>query len=708
MKQKKEIAILLPNKEDYSKNKAAAASIWVKDFNKGYIVSKQVIFGISSSTSYLSNNFINLRKKNLINNSYFYIQNFIKKLPESISVIVIHNRPHFLFILKKKFPKIKFVLVFHNDPNTLRGSRTVSEKINILEICDKIIFVSAYVKKKFYYNINTFLPIKGEVIYPATNYYNHNFKKNIKKEKIIVFIGKLNSAKGYNYFGHAAINILKKHKNWKVIVAGNEKRETYNFQHERFKIFDWLSHKQIINIYKKSSISVVPSIWDEPFGRTAMESSDMGNALITSGKGGLKETSINPIILKKINSASIQSEIEKLIKNPHLLKKIQNFNYKNKKIDYIDSLKKISNLKFNLIKKDNFKFNIINNNNNNNNKVLHIANFDEKNDFRLSNINLATKISNGFIKDKFHTTNFSDRFFSQQNTFSDIDDRIINIIDNLKPNLIILGHTNSLKTETLKNIKDKFSDIKIAFWYEDSINRKGPDYNKNKNFIEKYKNYVDQYFITTDKYSVECSIPRNKLNFIPVPSSYLSENLNLSRVKNYEYDLFYAVSHGVNRGVLKKNKIDERYDFLKSLMNKSEDISYNIFGFNNIQPIWGNEFIKQISKCRFGLNLSRGEPVKYYSSNRIATLVANGVPTLMDEKVKYSDFFSNNEIIFYKNVDDLIDKIKFYKKNEKKRLQIGMNGKKKYFKIFNNKIIADYIVSKTLGIKPTYNYVWDR
>ena len=120
MKQKKKIAILLPNKEDYSKNKAAAASIWVKDFNKGYIASKQVIFGNSSSTSYLSSNFINLRKKNLINNSYFYIQNFIKKLPESISVIVIHNRPHFFFILKKKFPKIKFVLVFHNDPNTLR------------------------------------------------------------------------------------------------------------------------------------------------------------------------------------------------------------------------------------------------------------------------------------------------------------------------------------------------------------------------------------------------------------------------------------------------------------------------------------------------------------------------------------------------------------------------------------------------------------
>ena len=704
MKNKKEIAELLPNKEDYSLNKAAAASIWVKDFNQGYIARKQLIFGISSSSS-LSKNFINLKKNNLINNSYFYIKNFISKLPKSIKVIVIHNRPHFFFILKKKYPEIKFILVFHNDPNTLRGSRSIKEKISILKNCDKIIFVSSYVKKRFYHNINDLLPTKGEIVYPSTDYYKHNFKKNLKKDKIIVFIGKLNSAKGYNLFGNAVINILNKYKDWRVIVAGNEKRESYNFQHERLKVFGWLSHKQIINIYKKSSISVVPSTWDEPFGRTAMESSDMGNALIITGKGGLKETVFNPIILKKINSQSIESEIEKLIKHPNLLKKIQKFNYENKKINYNENLIKVSNQKNNLLIKESYKINFINNNNN---KILHIANFDEKNDYRLSNINLATKISNGFIKDKFHTTNFSDRFFSQQNVFSDIDDRIINIIKNLRPTLILLGHTNSLKTETLKNIKDKFSNIKIAFWYEDSINKKGPDYIKNRTFLEKYKNYVDQYFVTTDVKNIETSIPKKKLNFIPVPASKLSENLNLHKTKNHEYDIFYAVSHGVNRGVLKKNKVDERYNFLKLLMRKSDDITYNVFGFNNVQPVWGDEFIKEMSICRFGLNLSRGEPIKYYSSNRIASLVANGIPTLIDEKIKFSDFFSNNEMIFYKDIYDLIDKVNFYKKNERKRIQIGVNGQAKYFKIFSNIIISDYIASKTLGTKPSYNYVWDQ
>ena len=52
---------------------------------------------------------------------------------------------------------------------------------------------------------------------------------------------------------------------------------------------------------------------------------------------------------------------------------------------------------------------------------------------------------------------------------------------------------------------------------------------------------------------------------------------------------------------------------------------------------------------------------------------------LIDEKVKFSDFFSNNEMIFYKDIYDLIDKVNYYKKNERKRVQLGFNGKKRYF-----------------------------
>ena len=702
MKDKKEIAVLLPNKEDYSFNNAAAASIWVKDFNKGIIANKQLVFGLTTSSP-LTKNFINLKKKNLIDNSFFYLKNFVKKLTKSIKVIEIHNRPHFFFYLKEKFPKYKFILIFHNDPNTLRGSKTIKEKIEILERCDEIVCVSDYVKQRFYYNLYSYLPLKGQIIYPATNYFNHNFKKKLKKKKTIIFVGKLNSSKGYDAFGEAVIDILNKYKDWRVIAAGNEKRESYTFNHKRFKIIKWSSHKKIINIYKSTSISIVPSRWDEPFGRTAMESSDLGNALITSGRGGLLETASNPIVMKKVNKKNIVKEIEKLIKSPKLLKKIQKFNYKNRKINYKDNLEKINVLKLNLLKDHDYNFNI----KRNIIKVLHISNFGERSDYRLSNINLANKISNGLTRENVQIFNFSDRTFSKLNNFSSIDKKILRIVENLKPNLVLLGHTNSIQVETLKNLKDKFSDTKFAFWYEDSINKKGPDFDKNKLHVEKYKDYIDNFFITTEKNNIDASIPKNKLNYIPIPCSKFTENLNLPKKTNHMYDIFFAICHGVNRGILKKNKSDSRENFVKNLLNKSVDISFNFFGFNNIEPVWGDKFHYEMSKCRFGLNLSRGEPVKHYSSNRIASYVANGLPTLINEKVQFNDFFTNNEMIFYKDVEDLIDKVNFYKKNERLRAKIGMNGKKKYFKIFNNRIVGDYILSKTLGIKPSYNYVWD-
>ena len=63
------------------------------------------------------------------------------------------------------------------------------------------------------------------------------------------------------------------------------------------KIYNWVKHQKILDLYSKSSISVVPSRWEEPFGRTAMESAAYGCATITSSRG-LKETFDNDLILK--------------------------------------------------------------------------------------------------------------------------------------------------------------------------------------------------------------------------------------------------------------------------------------------------------------------------------------------------------------------------------------------------------------------------
>ena len=157
------------------------------------------------------------------------------------------------------------------------------------------------------------------------------------------------------------------------------------------------------------------------------------------------------------------------------------------------------------------------------------------------------------------------------------------------------------------------------------------------------------------------------------------------------------MSHGVNRAILKKGKIDERINFLNKLINKIEKVKYDFYGFENKEPIWGDSFYQALINSKMGLNLSRGLPTKYYSSNRIASLMGNGLLTFIDKKTQLSDFFNKKEIVTYDNIDDLSNKINFYNKNEKSRKIIAKNGKQKYFKLFDEMKTTKYIIDKSLG-----------
>ena len=105
-----------------------------------------------------------------------------------------------------------------------------------------------------------------------------------------------------------------------------------------------------------------------------------------------------------------------------------------------------------------------------------------------------------------------------------------------------------------------------------------------------------------------------------------------------------------------------------------------------------------------GLNLSGGTPIKYYSSDRITQIIGNGLVTLIDEKTCYGDFFDDTEMVFYKNITDLSEKIEKISEDEKLRKSIGQKGKAKYMKYFNSNNVANYIIRETfdLNVKDFY------
>ena len=705
------ISILLPFKENFSPSYAGAVSLFINDTLKiSKYKNNTTVFG---NTDYKDK--FKLKYKNIILSKKFfqsqnkkYVEEFIKyeKINNS-DLIELHNRPVYLKFLTRKLINKTYILYFHNDPLTMSGSKTIEERVFLMKNCFKIIFNSNWSKKRFLENMKSDF-INSEkliVINQSAKKNNVNIKN---KQKIITFVGKLNKSKGYDIFGTAIIKILNKHKDWSSIVIGDEPRDKIFFKHKNLKILGFKKHNEVINYYKKSSISVVCSRWEEPFGRTSLEASANGCAVIISNRGGLPETITNGVILNKLSSDSVYKAINDLILNKKNRQNLQKLSLKNfylthknisRKIDQLRDLKLFS---FKKINTNNIKLSL---------RILHITNFNERHNGRLF-FNTGRRINNGFIRLGHSVLEFSDRDIQKNyKNYTDIsgakslNDKLKKTCHNYKPDLLVLGHADLVSPDILGELRDEYPDLKIAQWFLDPLNKNGPDFFKNKNRILDKCDFLDANFMTTSPDALSFLSKKTRNFFIPNPSDPSFETLN-----NFNYncsnDVFFALSHGVHRGKLKSRSFDDRENFIKKLIAKTKDIKFDIYGVNKVQPIWADQYFKTISNSKMGLNLSRGSPIKYYSSDRITQIIGNGLVTLIDEKTGYRDFFTDKEMIFYNNSNDLSEKIEKIAKDEKLRKKIAKNGKEKYMKYFNSNLVANFIIKKTFDINEKKKYLW--
>ena len=154
--------------------------------------------------------------------------------------------------------------------------------------------------------------------------------------------------------------------------------------------------------------------------------------------------------------------------------------------------------------------------------------------------------------------------------------------------------------------------------------------------------------------------------------------------------------------------MDDRSIFIKKLEKKTPNTKFDIYGLDKIQPIWADHYFKTISNAKMGLNLSRGHTIKYYSSDRITQIVGNGLVCLIDEKTQYRDFFNDDEMVFYKNINDLSEKILRIARDDKLRRKIAKKGKVKYMKHFNSDLVAEYIINRTMNINNKKTFLWQK
>ncbi|ADM08856.1 Putative hexosyltransferase [Parvularcula bermudensis HTCC2503] len=149
------------------------------------------------------------------------------------------------------------------------------------------------------------------------------------KRKTILFAGRIIANKGALDFAKAMRRTLPHYPDWNAVMIGQPDRgeEAYG-EAVRAEIAalgpqgEWLGYRPYPDVmahFQAAEIVVVPSKWDETFGRVALEAMVTGAALIASRRGGLPEVGGEAATyLDAVTPDHISSAVRALIENTPL------------------------------------------------------------------------------------------------------------------------------------------------------------------------------------------------------------------------------------------------------------------------------------------------------------------------------------------------------------------------------------------------------
>ena len=106
----------------------------------------------------------------------------------------------------------------------MNGSKQITDRDYLIRNVDKIIFNSKWSRDRFFLKskFKDLMINKSEICFQSISKVPFELKK---KEKIITFVGKLNSAKGFDIIWKNNNQNFDKHKDWRGYIIGDEPRE---------------------------------------------------------------------------------------------------------------------------------------------------------------------------------------------------------------------------------------------------------------------------------------------------------------------------------------------------------------------------------------------------------------------------------------------------------------------------------------------------
>ena len=165
--------------------------------------------------------------------------------------------------------------------------------------------------------------VNTQVIHNGLSAIDHPSNQDIKdfknkigisdSDRVLLFAGRLSIAKGFNQVQKLIRRLLKKDSNIKLLVVGKEVSVDADIVNSTINT-GWLSKTEMNLAYSISDITIVPSIYLDPFPTVALESMRSGVPVIASVYTGAKEAAVDGVTGYFVNPFEIDDFADKVSK----------------------------------------------------------------------------------------------------------------------------------------------------------------------------------------------------------------------------------------------------------------------------------------------------------------------------------------------------------------------------------------------------------
>ncbi|WP_374664685.1 glycosyltransferase [Acinetobacter sp.] len=332
-------------------------------------------------------------------------------------------------------------------------------------------------------------------------------------------------------------------------------------------------------------------------------------------------------------------------------------------------------------------------------KILHIANFG----FNKQGAHFYCtdrKISAGLTENGHFVYDFSFRDMARMGTIFKTkklganwaNKEVLKVVDNLEPDLVLVGHSDLMSPNVLKEIKQRYPQTKIAFWYVDWLCEE-----PKSSFIYDFLPYADAIFCTTGgELLKQYKTDNKKVAYIPNMVNSAVESLRQFEKDNYANELVFL-------GTIEKNSLREKFIFDTA---QNLGIKMKCFGTFENNSVYGSEYIKVLSQSRMGLNYSRRNDIELYSSDRIAQLTGNGLLTFCPNIPNFNLLYTDDELVYFENAQDLLEKFKVYSEDINLSRSVAKKGWEKTHRAYNCKRVTKFMLETIYGDTCSEKYEW--